>query len=220
MKRSIVLLTVTAVLMATLMLMLSIVSAGAVPVQETAAGPVQLLVNIRYDYAYVRSDPNLPAQITVKDSSGTVKATVSGTTNEIGTFGSWHGTWTPEHPDIEPGDKVMGDVDGTTADIDPVGQISGKLDLDADTIEGTVTAPWFAPATIEVKCVTWSDTENGPEITVSGINPDGGSFVCDYGSLPWDMTGDWYYEISYIEPDGDEVQSEPILPWVRVNYGS
>ncbi|MDX1414490.1 MAG: hypothetical protein R3293_09890 [Candidatus Promineifilaceae bacterium] len=220
MKRITAFLILVAAFSAAFLLVLTIAGAGAVPAAESAVVDVQLLTNIRHDYAYVRTNPvtpNVPATITVYDSSGSMKASVSGMTNDMGNFGSWHASWQPDHPDIMPGDKVVGEVDGSTSTIDKVGSISGLVDFAGDKITGVVDASWFP--TVKVKCVTWNDTTTGPEIELVGIAGDNGSFACDFGQIGWDVARGWDFEISYLEPDGDEIQSQPLVTWMRVNYG-
>ncbi len=63
--------------------------------------------------------------------------------------------WRPQHPDIQPGDWVYGSVDnGYTAAVH-IGQITGAVDVDADSVSGTVAASWLLPGPVDVACYPW-----------------------------------------------------------------
>jgi uncharacterized repeat protein (TIGR01451 family) len=174
-------------------------------------------VNYDHDWVQVRTLPTMTVAITVADG-GSVKATISGQTDEWGWFGTWDGDWDPERPDIMPGDIVSATGDGLTTEVDPVGTIDAAVDVDADTVAGTVHAPWFSPQTLEVRCEVWE--ENGPRIDVRDVAADGGSFTCDFGAIGWDLEAWQEVAVRYLEPDGDSVIGMPprLQPSVTADY--
>jgi uncharacterized repeat protein (TIGR01451 family) len=141
----------------------------------------------------------------VTDSGGAIKATAEVTT----TFPVWWGTcsgwstqigepWVPERPDIVAGDWVNASDDlGQSASL-RVGQITGTVDIDADTVYGQIFAPWLAnpaPAT----CGVLVDGGPGFDFTV---DPNGGDYLCDFGSVGWDLLPGQEVEVQYQDPDG------------------
>jgi len=185
-----------------------------------APGDPGLLAEVNYDHDWVQIQtlPNTTLFVTVTHGGG-IKATIMGDTNEWGWFGSWEAEWDPEQPDIAPGDTVSAAGDGLTTEVDPVGQIDAAVDLDADTVAGTIHAPWFSPQTLAVRCEAWTD--NGPRIDVLDVAADGGSFTCDFGAIGWDLEGGYDVAVSYMEPDGDRVIAVPLplQPFITADYG-
>lgn len=175
------------------------------------------LVNYDHDWVALATLPETSVAITVADGGG-VKATASGTSDVDGWFGTWDADWDPEQPNIAPGDIVTATADGLTTTVDPVGRIDAAVDLDADTVEGTLLAPWFAPQTLTVTCEVWQ--EGAPSIEVPGVAANGGSFTCDFGTIPWDLKPGPDVAVRYEEPDGDFVFAVPpyLQPFITVDY--
>jgi hypothetical protein len=145
------------------------------------------------------------------------KATATGQADSGGDFGTWWWAWDPEQPNIEPGDVITASTVGLTATVNPVGAISGTLDADADTISGAISAPWFSPLTLTVSCEVWE--WGAPQIIITDVNADGGSYFCDFGAEGWDVQPGQDVAVRYYEPDGDTVINMFQAPWMRVNYG-
>jgi uncharacterized repeat protein (TIGR01451 family) len=178
-------------------------------------------VNSFYDSIEARATPEADITITVVLSGGE-RYTMTGQVDGDGAFRSWEqedqgNNWVPERPDIEAGDAVTVTADGSVAVINPVGEIRlDELDLDNDTISGTLHAPWFtSPSTLTVRCEVW--VEGGPAVVVNGVEADGGSFSCDF-SGDWDLQVGQNVAVMYYEPDLDLVQDVFRAPWMRVNY--
>ena len=81
--------------------------------------------------------------------------------------------------------------------------INGDVDVDADSISGTIHAAWLAPALLTVECQVWE--ENGPDdIDIENVAADGGSYLCDFSDR-WDILPGQQVAVMYLEPDGDRV---------------
>jgi hypothetical protein len=124
-------------------------AALAVPGAGVQNGPT-VHVNYAHDWVYVYDGLEADVAITVTGAEG-VKATVTGQTGQDEYFGSWEGSWEPEHPDIVPGDVVTAVVDGAEPAVNPVGVISGVLDVTTDVVSGTIHAAWFEPSGLTVR---------------------------------------------------------------------
>ncbi len=235
MKRSSVLLAGLTSVLAGLLLLLSVLAwpaaaaarssllaetdmGGATPLGAASPGaqPLQLHVNYAHDWAYVHTDPLATVVITVTDSDG-IRATVTGEADDNGDFNSWAWPWQPEPINIVPGDTVLAESLGVVTAIDPIGEIMGELDVDADAIEGSIAAPWFAPGSLMVHCEIWQ--EGGPVIDVPGVPAAGGSYACDFSGM-WDIQPGQDVAVRYVEPDGDHVINvfQEVLPQVSANY--
>jgi uncharacterized repeat protein (TIGR01451 family) len=177
---------------------------------------------ITVDYADDWVNGNYEAGHTVwltltESNSTTVKATSQLTTGPIPDWGGDSGfqadgeDWFPQYPDILPGDWAFGLVGSASyTTVVHVGNINGEVDVDADTVSGTIDAPWLAPDRVAVNCEIHED--NGPDgIQVHNVDPDGGSFWCDFGGT-WDIQPGHNVAVNYVEPDGDRVQTHPSNP--------
>jgi uncharacterized repeat protein (TIGR01451 family) len=158
--------------------------------------------------------------VTVADGSG-IKATLTGQADEFGDLGTWMGgAWSPFQPDLVPGDVVTVTSAGAEATVNPVGDITGVLDTEAERFTGTLNAPWFDPLTLTVKCEVWVQN-SPPAVEVTGVAADGGSFVCDFAGVGWDLERGQDVAVRYVEPDGDTVirifYLYPLTPQLRVN---
>ena len=168
-----------------------------------------LWMSVCYGHDWVEGDyeEGHTIWITVTNSSGTVKATAEVETQVIPWWGGRTGfstnlddPWEPSQPDIEAGDWVYGLVDDGHASTVRVGTINGDLDVDADTISGTIHANWFTQ-TLNASCNVWQPGGPGYGFTV---DPDGGSYFCDFSS-EWDLLPGQDVGVQYQEPDGDWV---------------
>jgi uncharacterized repeat protein (TIGR01451 family) len=180
-----------------------------------------LLIEVDYDGDWVGGDYEAGHTIylTVTESGGGVKAT-----QDLQTNGGWWSTdwedWSPSGPDIEPADWVYGLVNSasyTTAV--KVGEINGEVDVDAETVSGTIHAAWLGEP-VMVRCEIHED--NGPDgIEVQNVDPDGGRFWCDF-SGEWDIEPGEHVVVYYYEPDGDRVRADAPnpTPYMRVQKWS
>ena len=173
----------------------------------------RIVVNYGHNWVEVWSDPSVAVNVTVDD-----KAEVTGMTNEDGWFASYEWSWTPDFPSIVPGDIVNVSIAGVPAGEVEVGEVESDLDFDDDIVSGKIHAPWLSPTLVQVRCEIWED--GGPEgIQLTDVDPDGGSFTCDFSTKGWDLKPDQMIAVRYIQPDGHEVIGMAEAPWVRVDYG-
>jgi len=186
-----------------------------------------LSVNYAHDWVNARYEPGHTVWITVTESDGlTTKATAEATTGPVPLWEGESGfqtaadDWAPEQPDIVPWDWVYGSVDNGYTSTVQAGEITGYLDVDADTISGTVDAPWI-PGTVHAICAVWE--EGGPVLEFM-IDPDDRSYFCNFAGM-WDLQLGHDVGVQYQEPDGEDwvinVFREShlvFLPLVMKNY--
>ena len=167
-----------------------------------------LTVDLSHDWVETSYEAGHTIWITVTDSTGAVKATMVDTTQVVpwwngGTgFSTNLGIWSPNQPDIAPGDWVYGALDNGYTSSVRVGTIAGNLDLGDDSISGTVTADWFAQA-LNAQC--WIDNVNNSNQDFT-VNPSGGTYACDFTAV-WDLVPGQNVTVQYQEPDGDWVRT-------------
>jgi uncharacterized repeat protein (TIGR01451 family) len=163
--------------------------------------------------------------ITVTHSIGAVKATVVMSATPGGGWGGdgfeteWD-DWSPEQPDMEPGDWAYFQADDGYSNAIHVGTITGELDIDGDTVSGTINASWFTQ-TLNVRCEVWA--EEGAAGIDTTADPDGGSYFCDFGDVGWDLLPGQSVAVHYFEPDdGDRVINvfEEPVPHLRIDKGA
>jgi uncharacterized repeat protein (TIGR01451 family) len=169
-----------------------------------------LQVNYGHDWIEGNYEAGHTLWLTVTDGLGAVKATAELQTQQIpwwspgqtGFSTNLDDPWSPTRPDILAGDWVYGRVDnGRTAEVH-LGEITGNLDIDNDTIAGNLYADWLSPP-VRLQCSVWE--ENGPGVESIWVDPDGGSYACDIGAEGWDLLPGHDVGVTYQEPDGDEV---------------
>jgi uncharacterized repeat protein (TIGR01451 family) len=179
-----------------------------------------LRVNYGHDWAEGNYESGHTLWITVTNSLGDIKATASGETGPIPWWGGqtgfstnynvlWHGS----QPDLQAGDWVYGQVDNGYSAAVQLGVIDSVADVDMDSVNGTISAPWFTD-TLHGDCGIWED--GGPG-TGFDFDPNGGAFTCDFAGQ-WDIIPGNMIGVSYNEPDGDQVinmASNP-APYLRI----
>ncbi len=174
-----------------------------------------LTLNINYDHEWVEGnyESGHTVWITLTDAMGAIKATAELTTGVIPWWNSGIGfstnlndPWRPEHPDIQPGDWVYGATEtGYTADVH-IGQIAGFLDVDTDSITGTVNVPWLMPGPVDIECHTWGAPPNTPN-RYDSVIPDGNdTYTCAWDpNSEWDIQPGQNLAVMYREPEGHNV---------------
>ncbi|MCB0070260.1 MAG: right-handed parallel beta-helix repeat-containing protein [Caldilineaceae bacterium] len=176
--------------------------------------PAHVSVNYGHDWVIVDGDPNVSVTVTVDTG-----ATISGTTNDSGFYASHDGSWTPENPDLMPGDQVTVSVAGELVAEIEIGTVQAAVDFENDIVTGEIHAPWLAPQAVRVVCEIWNEDGAPDPIEATGIDPDGGSYVCDFSSIGWDLQADQMLAVMYVQPDEHRVINVPQAPRMRVNYG-
>jgi len=172
--------------------------------------PPTLDLRVNYGHDWVESfyEAGHMAWITVTESDGvTVKATAELVTEPKDFWGGATGfntqpeDWDPSPPDIQPYDWVYGWIDnGASAQVQ-IGDISGMIDLAADSIEGTIYAPWFSDE-VNVECHPWGAPEPQPEMKYDVVQPDGiEPYSCSWAG-EWDIQLGQDVGVGYVGPDG------------------
>jgi uncharacterized repeat protein (TIGR01451 family) len=176
---------------------------------QTGVEWLSMRVNYTDDWVEGNLEAGHTLWLTVTESDGaTVKATAELQSQEIPWWDGGTGfatqlgdPWVPGQPDIQPGDWILLSMDDGRSTSARVGTISGELDLDADTVSGTIHASWFT-GTLDGWCGVWE--EGGPRMSFQ-VDPDGGGYFCDLGAMGWDVKPEQDVAVSYVEHDGDEV---------------
>ena len=182
-----------------------------------------MAVNYAHDWIEGQYDPGYQVWITVTNSLGEIKATAQGETGEIPYWGGETGfathynvTWDGVQPDLQVGDFVYLSLGNGLTDELQLGEIGGVLDVDADTLEGYLDIPWLTDP-LPVDCGVW--VENGSGMGVCEIDPNGGTFTCDFTEVGFDLKPGMDVGVGYYQPDADKVYNvfnEP-APDLRIN---
>jgi uncharacterized repeat protein (TIGR01451 family) len=182
--------------------------AGATSQYALGAGELPLTVNYGGDWVSAHYEAGHTAWITVTEGDGySAKAMAQVTTAPIPSWDDEPGfetqadDWFPGQPDIVVGDWVYASIDDGYSSSARVGEITGNLNVDFDTVTGTISAPWFDVALLG-RCTVWE--ELGPEVEFV-TDPGGGSYSCDLGAEGWDLQPGDHVAVQYEEPDGDGV---------------
>ena len=173
---------------------------------------MDLLVNYGHDWVESFYEAGHTVWVTVTGSDGDLdnaKATIEVQTEAKDYWGgeegfrTLDGTWIPDTPDIQPGDWVFAQVDnGQTAKV-TIGDIGGLIDLEADSIAGTIAAEWIPPyeGEVGVECHPWgapASTEmEFDEILTDGVDEYSCSWAGLWNIRPWQPVG-----VGYSGPDG------------------
>ncbi len=192
-----------------------------------------LILRVNYVHNWIEGnyEAGYTVGLTATNSLGEIKATAVLTTGEIPWWGGQTGfstnldnPWQPQPPDIKPGDFVYGAVStGYTATVH-VGQITGFVDVDADTITGTLDAPWLLPGPVEIQCYPWGVPGNALNKQAAVI-PDGNDvYTCAWDSVSeWDIKAGQDIAVTYSEPAGHHifaVYSAPVYDLIfSIQYG-
>jgi uncharacterized repeat protein (TIGR01451 family) len=168
-----------------------------------------LKVNYSEDWVETTFEAGYSIWITATDSGGAVKATAHGTTGLIpwwpagqSGFSTILNGWQPSQPDIVPGDWVYGTLGTGETRAARVGTVTGDLDIAQDRIGGMITAAWFTQ-TLDGQCAIWES--NAPPAIDFAVDPNGGTYQCDFSPSGWDVQPGQQVAVSYFEPDRDEI---------------
>jgi uncharacterized repeat protein (TIGR01451 family) len=174
---------------------------------------LSLFVNYRDDMvAGYSSDTDVT--VSAEDSGASVKATA----DLIPGWGNWYqslrSSWLPSIPDILPGDAVRTSTAGHALDIESVGLIAATLDVENDSIAGTITVPFPSPIDLPVECQSWAEGVEAPAKFSSARSDGSVPFACQWDpSSEWDIIPGQDLAVIYTDPAGGEVAnifSDPI----------
>ena len=89
---------------------------------------------------------------------------------------------------------------------DSIGQITGNVDVEANTITGTVSADWLLPGLVDVECQTWGAPGWAPNKQTTVI-PDGSDiYTCAWNpDTEWDVQPGQDIAVIHREPDGHRI---------------
>ena len=172
---------------------------------------MELRVNYGHDWVESFYEAGHEVVIEVTDGEGNHKATATVIT-EPKDF--WEGRpgfqtrpedWSPEPPDLESLDRVYAQVDnGVTAQVQ-LGEIRGEVDINTDSITGTISAPWIENP-VQVECLDWGSGQQPPADNQDGgatLTDDADTYDCNWGPdhgwdiQPWQDVG-----VGYFTPEG------------------
>jgi hypothetical protein len=202
------------------------------------AEPAALDLRVNYGHDWVESfyEGGHMAWVTLTESDGvTVKGTAELVTEAKDYWGGETGFQTNDSvwfdgdgnaldypPDIQPYNWVYGWVDnGASAQVQ-IGEISGTIDLDADSISGEIAAPWFS-SEVNVECHPWGAPEP-VEMKFDTILPDSNeTYSCSWAE-EWDIQPRQDVGVGYFGEDGHWVANAFFIPntrftvWPEWNY--
>jgi len=180
--------------------------------------PPRLDLRVNYgEYEWVEAfyEAGHTVKITVTESDGvTVKATAVKVTEDNGdgatAFQTQMDDWNPAFPDIQPNDWVFAEVDnGATAHV-KIGDITGDINTETDSIQGTICAPWFYDEKVLVEYHLWISPE--PDMKYQYIVPNGiDTYFCSWAG-DFDLQTGWNIGPSYYGPDGHWVANGIFAP--------
>jgi hypothetical protein len=157
--------------------------------------------------------------ITVTDQDGNQKATAEVLTAPREEWGGAEGfqtrpeDWAPSQPDIQPYDFVTAQADsGQTAQVQ-IGDVRGTINLETDSIQGTINASWF-DSEVNVECHPWGAPPPQPEMKFDVVLPDGvDPYACAWDPLTeWDIQPGQVVGVGYSGPDGHWVANTFFIP--------
>jgi regulation of enolase protein 1 (concanavalin A-like superfamily) len=146
--------------------------------------------------------------INITESDGiTLKATAEVWTESRDEWGGETGfqttpdDWFPSEPDIVPYDWVFAWVDnGASAQVQ-IGEISGMIDFESDSILGSINAPWFSGEEVSVECHPWGAPEPQPAMKFDTILPDDADpYHCSWAG-EWQIQPGQVVGVGYYGPD-------------------
>jgi len=189
----------------------------------------ELILRVHSDHEWIEGTYEAGHEIFLRvlGSLGDEKAHITLTSGFIDGWGSMTGfstnmegaNWQPNHPDIQPGDTIYGEVDdGTFTAQVTIGTITADLDLDNDRVNGTVDAEWLPQSEeVKVSCEIWE--WNSPPNKEDWVLPTGeDSYLCDWSGEGYDLDETSNLMVAYYEAAGHKLIGDfryP-APWLRI----
>jgi hypothetical protein len=193
--------------------------AGNSTAEDWCIEPMSLRINYGHDWVESFYVADHEVELTVKDSYGEVKATATVFT-EPREYWGWESGFTTVDtgwydgitPDLQPGDWVYATVDnGVTAQVQ-IGEIQGEIDIGADSIMGTIDAPWL-DENVQVECLDWGSGGDPINKDAGMVQPNGSDvFTCDWDESEWDMWREQDVGVGYFSADGHWVANAFQVP--------
>jgi uncharacterized repeat protein (TIGR01451 family) len=186
---------------------------------------MSLLLQVNYDHDWIQGEYEIGHTVVLTVAKPGQVYTTELTTDHIpwwdrGGFTTDWAEWHPERPNLEPGDVVSGSIDsGYTATLQ-IGTVTGWVDPDNDSIEGTVLADWLPTELVDVECHPWGAPEGTPSKWSTAGTAGEPPYFCQWDpGTEWDVLPGQDIGVSYYEPEGHQVFGVFSTPWMRVNYG-
>ena len=169
-------------------------------------------VNYGHDWVYAATEPSASVDVTVIG-----KAVQEGQADSSGDF---HTDWArrPGFPARRTSSQAMWWLSrppGSSREWTPWGRSAARWTW-RKTPSPAASLLRGSSEPLRVRCEVW--VENGPPAIETTVDPDGGSYVCDFGDVGWDLLPGQDVAVRYFEPDGDSVINVLSTPWMRVNY--
>ncbi len=197
---------------AAIALLVLALSAAAAPPLTAPDGPesgLHLDVNYSHDWVNASTGLNEIAAVNIKvRRNGAVIATIDGNTGGDGNYSSnqHQSDWSPMQPDLMLGDTVEATTSGGSASVNGIGEITGAIDMDTDSVSGTIRAPGLAPGNVRVWCEVWVQDVNVPFIEQLDVPANGGSYSCDFFTTrSYHISPGDNLAVSYFDLEGDRV---------------
>ena len=179
-----------------------------------------LFLTVNYGHVWIggSSEPNSTVTITLTNRNFSPKVETVVATGGNGDFWTGCEDWgLPECPVIQEFDWVLGSAENGFTTTVFVGRIYDDIDVDADTISGTVYANWIEEP-LNGRCEVLSAGGPSREFTVDS---DGGQYLCDFTS-DWDILPGQDVGVGYQTLDGNWVYNvfKAPAPHIRINKSS
>ena len=187
----------------------------------------ELILRVHSDHEWIEGNYEEGHEIFlgVLDHLGHEKAHITLTSGFIDGWGSMTGfstnmegaNWQPNHPDIQPGDTIYGEVDGGTFTAQvTIGTITADLDLDNDQVSGTVDAEWLPQSeAVRVSCEIWEP--NSPPYKDDWVLPTGEDlYLCDWTGDGYDLDETSNLMVAYYEAAGHKLIGDFRYPAPRL----
>ena len=188
----------------------------------------ELILRIQYDHNWIEGnyEPDHEIFLQVLDNLGDEKAHITLTSGYIEGWGSTSGfstnmegaAWIPYHPDILPGDTILGEVDGGTFTAEvKIGTVTADLDLVGNIVSGTVDAEWLPQGDeVRVSCEIWD--WNAPPNKEDWVLPTGSDlYLCDWSGDGYDLNETSNLMVAYYEAAGHKIIGEFRYPAPRLH---
>ncbi len=179
------------------------------PGHPAPAPDLYLRVNYGHDWVESFYEAGHAVRVTITDADGAIKATAQVYTQPREEWGGEPGfqtqpsDWQPAPPDIQPADRVRAVLEtGQTSEVQ-IGDIQGDIDLEADTVSGTIAIPGFSGSEqVQVQCMPWG-APVPPEDTYTAVVPNGSDeYTCSWPPGAWDIQPGQDVGVAYFTVDG------------------
>ncbi len=191
---------------------------------------IHLRVNRTHNWIEGDYNAGHDVELTITDAADNIKATGEMVT---GTIPWWNGgtgfhsnlmTWDPYQVQLEVGDHVLADIDdgSFTTEVE-IGHTTGTVDIDTDSISGTIDAAWLVRSEVQVECLAWGSPDGQAPNKSDTVTPDGvDTYTCSWDKdTEWDVIPGQDIAVLYVEPAGHAIMFEVFrapASYVRIGH--